>query len=67
MGLFKSGRRKNGKNIYDDTRDDRDTRRTGLQESTDIEQLHMQLLKAGERIEELRAALEKKKEDEKNR
>jgi hypothetical protein len=35
-------------------------RRTRLKESTDVEDMHMQLLKAGERIEELRADMERK-------
>ncbi len=60
MGLFKSAKQKASQEAYDKTRDDRDTRRTRLKESTDVEHLHKQLLTAGESIEELRAALEKK-------
>jgi hypothetical protein len=62
---FKSKRQKGARNIYEDTRDNRDTRRTRLKESIDAEHLHMKLLEAGERIEELRAALEKQIVDEK--
>ena len=61
MGFVKSKATKCAKERYDNARGSRDNRRTRLKESTDVEHLYMQLLKAGERNEELRAALEKKK------
>jgi hypothetical protein len=64
MGFLKTKKAKSAEERYEEARDSRDNRRTRLPESTDVEHLHMQLLKAGEQIEELRAALERKKVDE---
>ena len=64
MGFLKTKKGKANKAKYEESRDSRDYRQTRLKESTDVEHLHLQLLKAGERIEELRAALEMKKVDE---
>ncbi len=47
--------------IYDETRG---SRRTRLNESNNVEHMYMELLKQGERIEQLRADLDKKKTDE---
>ena len=64
MGFVKSKKGNALKASFQESRDSRNSRQTRLKESTDVEHLHMQLLKAGERIEELRAALERKKVDE---
>ena len=57
----KSKRQKAGAKIYSETRGER---RTRLYESTNVEHLHMELFRQGERIEQLRADLKKKKQDE---
>ena len=57
----KSKRQKSSVKSYAETRDER---RTRFSESTNVEHLHMELLKQGERIEQLRADLKKKKQDE---
>ena len=54
----KSKRQKIAAAIYDETRG---SRRTRLNESNNVEHLHMELLKQGERVEQLRADLDKKK------
>jgi hypothetical protein len=64
MALFKLAKQKVSQEAYDKTRDDRDSRRTRLKESTDVEHLHKQLLTTWERIEESRVALVEKKVDE---
>jgi hypothetical protein len=57
----KSKRQKRAATIYDETRG---YRRTRLNESNNVEHIHMELLKQGERIEQLRADLDKKKKHE---
>ena len=64
MGLLKTKKGNAPETSFQESRDSRDYRQTRLKESTDVEHLYMQLLKAGERIEEPRAALERKKVDE---
>jgi hypothetical protein len=54
----KSKRQKRAVAIYDERRG---YRRTRLNESNNVEHLHMELLKQGERIEQLRVDLDKKK------
>ena len=57
----KSKKQKRAATIYDETRG---YRRMRLNESSNVEHLHMELLKQGEQIEHLRADLDKKKKDE---
>jgi hypothetical protein len=57
----KSKRQKIAAAIYDETRG---SRRTRLNESNKVEHMHMEMLKQGERIEQLRADSDKKKTDE---
>ena len=57
----KSKKQKTGAKTYGETRGARCTR---LNESTNAEHLHMELLKQGERIEQLRADLKTEKHDE---
>ena len=61
MGFLKTKKGNALKANFQESRDNRDYEQFRLKESTDVEHLHMQSLKAVERIEELRAALEKKK------
>jgi len=57
----KSKNQKAAAKSYGETRGER---RTRLNESTNIEHLHMEMFKQGERIEQLRADLKKKNQDE---
>ena len=56
----KSKKQKAGAKSYGETWGER---RTRLNESTNVEQLHMELFKQGDHIEQLRADLREKKQD----
>ncbi len=62
MGKFKIQKAKRAQASYYEQVgvSNRDYRRSRLKESPDLEHLHMQLLKAGDHIEDLRVDLERK-------